>query len=85
VPSPAAPPPVIFGPPAPDREALLMGCLAIRPPYQKYDVAVRRSPIDGFGVFALEPVPRWQKIGEVRASPSPWPRPGAAPPRWHAS
>ena len=43
-----------------------MGCLAIRPPYQKYDVAVRRSPIDGFGVFALEPVPRWQKIGEVR-------------------
>lgn len=54
------------GPPAPDREALLMGCLAIRPPYQKYDVAVRRSPIDGFGVFALEPVPGWHKIGEVR-------------------
>lgn len=43
-----------------------MGSLAERPPYQKYDVAVRRSPIDGFGVFALEPVPRWQKIGEVR-------------------
>jgi uncharacterized protein len=43
-----------------------MGSLAIRPPYQKYDVAVRRSPIDGFGVFALEPVPRWHKIGEVR-------------------
>ena len=43
-----------------------MGSLAERPPYQKYDVAVKRSPIDGFGVFALEPVPRWHKIGEVR-------------------
>lgn len=43
-----------------------MGSLAVRPPYQKYDVAVRRSLIDGFGVFALEPVPRWHKIGEVR-------------------
>jgi SET domain-containing protein len=43
-----------------------MGALAERPSYQKYDVAVRRSPIDGFGVFALEPVPKWHKIGEVR-------------------
>lgn len=43
-----------------------MGTLAERPPYQKFDVAVRRSPIDGFGVFAAEPVPRWHKIGEVR-------------------
>lgn len=43
-----------------------MGRLAEHPPYQKYPVAVRRSPIDGFGVFALEPVPRHQKIGEVR-------------------
>lgn len=43
-----------------------MGALYVRPSYQKFDVAVRRSPIDGFGVFALEPVPRWQKIGEVR-------------------
>jgi SET domain-containing protein len=43
-----------------------MGALYVRPAYQKYDVAVRRSPIDGFGVFALEPVPRWHKIGEVR-------------------
>jgi uncharacterized protein len=43
-----------------------MGALAGHPPYQKYQVAVRRSPIDGFGVFALEPVPRWHKIGEVR-------------------
>ncbi len=43
-----------------------MGALSERPPYQKFDVAVRRSPIDGFGVFALEAVPRWHKIGEVR-------------------
>jgi SET domain-containing protein len=43
-----------------------MGALAGHPPYQKYPVAVRRSPIDGFGVFALEPVPKWHKIGEVR-------------------
>jgi SET domain-containing protein len=43
-----------------------MGALAKRPAYQKFDVAVRRSPIDGFGVFALVPVPRWHKIGEVR-------------------
>lgn len=40
--------------------------LAVRPPYQKYDVAVKRSPIDGFGVFALEAVPRGRKVGEVR-------------------
>jgi uncharacterized protein len=43
-----------------------MGSLWVRPAYQKFDVAVRRSEIDGYGVFALEPVPRWQKIGEVR-------------------
>ena len=43
-----------------------MGALAGNPPYQKYAVAVRRSPIDGFGVFALEPVRKWHKIGEVR-------------------
>lgn len=43
-----------------------MGSLSVRPPYQKYDVAVRRSEIDGYGVFALEAVPRWRKIGEVR-------------------
>ncbi|MBI5257509.1 MAG: SET domain-containing protein-lysine N-methyltransferase [Burkholderiales bacterium] len=40
--------------------------LATRPPYQKYDVAVRRSPIDGFGVFAAEPIPPHRKIGEIR-------------------
>ena len=43
-----------------------MGALAGHPAYQKYEVAVRRSRIDGFGVFALEPVPKWHKIGEVR-------------------
>lgn len=43
-----------------------MGALATRPHYQKYDVAVRRSAIDGFGVFALEPIPPAHKIGEVR-------------------
>jgi uncharacterized protein len=43
-----------------------MGALAGDPPYQKFAVAVRRSPIDGFGVFALERVPKWHKIGEVR-------------------
>ena len=40
--------------------------LAIRPHYQKFDVAVRRSGIDGFGVFAAEPVPPRLKIGEIR-------------------
>ena len=43
-----------------------MGALSIRQPYQKVDVAVRRSPIDGYGVFALEPARRGHKIGEVR-------------------
>jgi SET domain-containing protein len=37
-----------------------------RPAYQKFAVAVRPSTIDGQGVFALEAVPRWKKIGEVR-------------------
>ena len=40
--------------------------LAIRPSYQKYDVDVKRSRIDGFGVFAAEPVPAHRKIGEIR-------------------
>ena len=39
---------------------------AIRQPYQKYDVAVRRSAIDGYGVFAVEPIPPRRKIGEIR-------------------
>lgn len=40
--------------------------LAIRPSYQKYDVTVRRSRIDGFGAFAAEAVPAHRKIGEIR-------------------
>jgi len=40
--------------------------LAERPPYQKYDVAVRKSRIDGFGVFAAETIPPKKKIGEIR-------------------
>ena len=37
-----------------------------RPPYQKYDVLVRPSLIDGHGVFAAEFVPPHAKIGEIR-------------------
>jgi len=37
-----------------------------RPAYQKYDVAVRKSGIDGFGAFAAEPIPPHRKIGEIR-------------------
>ena len=37
-----------------------------RPAYQKYDVANRKSRIDGFGVFALEDIPPRRKIGEIR-------------------
>lgn len=40
--------------------------LAIRPSYQKYDVSVKRSRIDGFGAFAAEAVPAHRKIGEIR-------------------
>jgi SET domain-containing protein len=38
----------------------------VRPAYQKYEVAVRASAIDGQGVFAAEPIARWRKIGEIR-------------------
>jgi SET domain-containing protein len=34
--------------------------------YQKFDVAVRRSAIDGHGVFAAEPIAARKKIGEIR-------------------
>ncbi len=37
-----------------------------RPAYQKYDVANRKSRIDGFGVFAAECIPARRKIGEIR-------------------
>jgi len=40
--------------------------LAIHPAYQKFAVRVARSRIDGFGVFAQEPVPGRRKIGEIR-------------------
>ena len=40
--------------------------LVARPAYQKFEVAVRRSAIDGFGVFAAEAVPPQRKIGEIR-------------------
>jgi SET domain-containing protein len=36
------------------------------PAYQKFDVAVRASAIDGLGVFAAEPIPAQAKIGEIR-------------------
>jgi SET domain-containing protein len=38
----------------------------MRPAYQKYDVSVRPSPIDGKGVFAAEPIAAYRKIGEIR-------------------
>ncbi len=37
-----------------------------RPAYQKFDVAVQGSAIDGRGVFAAEAIPAWRKIGEIR-------------------
>ena len=37
-----------------------------RPAYQKFDVAVHKSRIDGFGVFAAEDIPAQRKIGEIR-------------------
>ncbi len=40
--------------------------LAVHPSYQKFVVRVARSRIDGFGVFADEPVPARRKIGEIR-------------------
>jgi len=40
--------------------------LAVRPPYQKYAVQVAPSPIDGQGVYAVEPIPTQRKIGEIR-------------------
>ena len=39
---------------------------APRPVYQKYEVAVHKSGIDGFGAFAAEPIPAHRKIGEIR-------------------
>ena len=55
--------PAQIEPMAPEGE---VGPLAVRQPYQKYGVAVKRSAIDGFGVFAAEAVPAHRKIGEIR-------------------
>jgi SET domain-containing protein len=40
--------------------------VVVRQPYQKFDVFVRRSEIDGHGVFAAEMIPPRLKIGEIR-------------------
>ena len=37
-----------------------------RPAYQKFDVTVQPSTIDGQGVFAVEPIAPRRKIGEIR-------------------
>ena len=37
-----------------------------RPAYQKYEVAVHKSAIDGFGAYAAEDIPARRKIGEIR-------------------
>ncbi len=37
-----------------------------RPAYQKFDVDVQPSRIDGHGAFAAEPIPPRLKIGEIR-------------------
>lgn len=37
-----------------------------RPAYQKFEVDVAPSAIDGQGAFAAEPVPARRKIGEIR-------------------
>jgi uncharacterized protein len=37
-----------------------------RPAYQRFDVTVAPSAIDGRGVFAAQPIPAKRKIGEIR-------------------
>lgn len=39
---------------------------ATRPAYQKFDVSVAPSAIDGQGAFAAEAIPPYRKIGEIR-------------------
>jgi uncharacterized protein len=43
-----------------------MSALAGHPHYQKFAVRVARSRIDGYGVFAAEPIAQRLKIGEIR-------------------
>jgi SET domain-containing protein len=38
----------------------------MNPKYQKFDVVVSASPIDGLGAFAAQSIPRRLKIGEIR-------------------
>jgi SET domain-containing protein len=40
--------------------------VVVRQAYQKFDVFVRKSEIDGHGVFAAEMIPARLKIGEIR-------------------
>ena len=40
--------------------------VVVRQSYQKFDVFVRKSEIDGHGVFAAEMIPPRLKIGEIR-------------------
>ena len=40
--------------------------VVVRQAYQKFDVFVRKSEIDGHGVFAAEMIPPRLKIGEIR-------------------
>jgi SET domain-containing protein len=40
--------------------------VVVRQAYQKFDVFVRKSEIDGHGVFAAEMIPPRLKIGEMR-------------------
>jgi uncharacterized protein len=40
--------------------------VVVRQPYQKFEVLVRPSTIDGHGVFAAEFIPARLKIGEIR-------------------
>jgi SET domain-containing protein len=45
------------------RRGIIQG---MKPAYQKFDVRVAPSAIDGQGVFAVEPIPAHRKIGEIR-------------------
>ena len=40
--------------------------VVVRQSYQKFDVFVRKSEIDGHGVFAAEMIPARLKFGEIR-------------------
>ena len=53
-----------------------MNMNAPRPAYQKYELRVAPSPIDGLGVFAAEPIAAARKIGEIRGEGSYWPGAG---------